>query len=267
MAKKITKEVHAFIAGESYKILEELSNQAGKKKGKIIEELLRKQKMSASDIYPVSFKGINISIRRVSTGIKDLDDFLDGGIPSNFLVVVTGDPGTGKTLLGCHFLASTKEKALLFVFQENFAQLAKHCHQIGIDLAKLEEKGLLYAYDMKSVCVEAIVEEIVAKKPKRVVIDSVASLHNKDDKLTAWYYLVSELKKQNIACLMIMRGNESGNSCIFENRSDGVIHIEKELDDSGKWKRNFLIKKMRATCLDTVKIGFSITSNGIVVKK
>lgn len=39
------------------------------------------------------------SIERLSTGIKELDELLDGGIPKGFFVALTGEPGTGKTVL------------------------------------------------------------------------------------------------------------------------------------------------------------------------
>jgi circadian clock protein KaiC len=41
---------------------------------------------------------------KVSTGIPSLDDVLAGGLPPGRLYLVEGDPGTGKTTLGLHFL-------------------------------------------------------------------------------------------------------------------------------------------------------------------
>ena len=41
---------------------------------------------------------------RASTGIPGLDDVLGGGLPTNHVYLVEGNPGSGKTTLGLHFL-------------------------------------------------------------------------------------------------------------------------------------------------------------------
>ncbi|MEM2094277.1 MAG: ATPase domain-containing protein, partial [Candidatus Bathyarchaeia archaeon] len=42
---------------------------------------------------------------RISTGIRELDAMISGGIPRGFMVAVTGEPGTGKTVLCIHYIA------------------------------------------------------------------------------------------------------------------------------------------------------------------
>jgi len=37
-------------------------------------------------------------LKRLSTGIPEVDKLLAGGIPEGFLVAITGEPGTGKTV-------------------------------------------------------------------------------------------------------------------------------------------------------------------------
>jgi len=43
------------------------------------------------------------SVFRVSTGIRELDEALEGGIPKGSWVAITGEPGTGKSILCMHF--------------------------------------------------------------------------------------------------------------------------------------------------------------------
>jgi len=45
------------------------------------------------------------SLERISTGIPEIDQIIGGGIPQGFLVAVTGEPGTGKTIFAIHFIA------------------------------------------------------------------------------------------------------------------------------------------------------------------
>ena len=46
---------------------------------------------------------------RASTGVPGLDDVLGGGLPVNHVYLVEGDPGSGKTTLGLHFLQAQLE--------------------------------------------------------------------------------------------------------------------------------------------------------------
>ena len=44
-------------------------------------------------------------LKRLSTGIPEVDKLVAGGIPEGFLVAITGEPGTGKTVFCMHFIA------------------------------------------------------------------------------------------------------------------------------------------------------------------
>jgi len=43
-------------------------------------------------------------IKRVPTGISGLDEVLGGGFPRGSLVILAGNPGTGKTIFSATFL-------------------------------------------------------------------------------------------------------------------------------------------------------------------
>jgi KaiC/GvpD/RAD55 family RecA-like ATPase len=53
-------------------------------------------------IYTKSSK--SYPMERISTGIPPLDEEIDGGLPKNKSFLVTGTPGSGKTLFGMHIL-------------------------------------------------------------------------------------------------------------------------------------------------------------------
>ena len=62
--------------------------------------------------------------QRVSTGMKELDRVLGGGIVQGSLVLVGGDPGIGKStllLLVCRNLAEHKVKVLYISGEESLA--------------------------------------------------------------------------------------------------------------------------------------------------
>ena len=63
---------------------------------------------------------------RITTGVAGLDALLLGGLPRASATMVQGGTGTGKTLLGLHFLlegARRGEPGILFTLEETPAQI------------------------------------------------------------------------------------------------------------------------------------------------
>src|SRR5678815_2328357 len=90
-------------------------------------------------------------IRKTPTGIPGLDDITKGGFPQGRPTLVSGGPGSGKTLLGVSFLVNGaqqfSEPGVLMTFEENAAELAQDVRSLGYDLDKLvEQKKLIVDY-------------------------------------------------------------------------------------------------------------------------
>jgi len=84
-------------------------------------------------------------MERLSTGIDELDALIQG-YPKGKTFLVSGDAGTGKTILALHFLnACCKDglKSIYIAMEENPEDLKAQAASFGWDLAKYEEKGLL----------------------------------------------------------------------------------------------------------------------------
>jgi len=82
----------------------------------------------------------------LSTGVPGLDRLSQaGGYPRASVTAVTGPPGSGKTLLGLHFVAQAtpQEPALLFGCYESPALLFEIADSFGIDLIGLRDQGPL----------------------------------------------------------------------------------------------------------------------------
>jgi len=52
---------------------------------------------------PLSASSAHSGLVRVSTGIRELDEALEGGVPKGSWVAITGEPGTGKSILCMHY--------------------------------------------------------------------------------------------------------------------------------------------------------------------
>jgi circadian clock protein KaiC len=128
---------------------------------------------------------------RVSTGIPGLDHILRGGLLPSRVYLVHGDPGTGKTTLGLHFLAAgiaARERAMLITFGPCEPHIRRDAAAIGLKIDGVSVLDLtpppeafseLQTYDIFSPAeVErdpmsvAIAKAIEQNKPKRIFMDS-----------------------------------------------------------------------------------------------
>jgi circadian clock protein KaiC len=88
----------------------------------------------------------NLKRVAMSSGIKELDQLLGGGIESGSSTLILGPAGTGKSLVAIVFVVaaiSRGEKAALFVFDEELGLLFSRMKGLGIDLEKLQQDQLL----------------------------------------------------------------------------------------------------------------------------
>jgi circadian clock protein KaiC len=84
-----------------------------------------------------------MQIERVPTGIAGLDALIEGGFPKGRSVLVTGEPGTVKTIFALQFLAeglNRGEKAIYVAADESPTDILEQAASLGWDLEKYVEK-------------------------------------------------------------------------------------------------------------------------------
>lgn len=129
-----------------------------------------------------------VSDERLSTGVTDLDEMLEGkGYFRGSSVLVSGTAGSGKTTLAASFAAATGsrgERCLYIDFEESAGQVNRNMKSVGIDLEPWSKKGLFfheawrptqYGLEMHLLRIHKLIEKI---KPHSVVIDPVTNLMN-----------------------------------------------------------------------------------------
>jgi circadian clock protein KaiC len=80
---------------------------------------------------------------RVPTGIAGLDDLIEGGFPKGRSILVTGEPGTGKTIFALQFLVEglrRGEKGIYVAADEGPADIIEQAGSLGWDLEKHIDK-------------------------------------------------------------------------------------------------------------------------------
>jgi|YelNatPaOPRAMG01_1025707.scaffolds.fasta_scaffold06517_6 KaiC/GvpD/RAD55 family RecA-like ATPase len=219
-------------------------------------------------------------IERTPSGIKGLDTLLKGGFPKYSTILISGTPGTGKTILSIQFLVNGalnyKEKGVYISLEEDVNRIKKYMYTtFGWPLEQLQKKGKLilvksdiYDFEVFKNLIETNVEKIGAE---RIVIDplTVISLFFEKplDIRRSLLDLDKLLKRLNCTTLLTCEIPEGTNAIssfgIEEFTCDGIILLSYF---PGLSPRGITIRKMRATDHATEIYPFEIKSGkGIVV--
>ena len=151
----------------------------------------------------------------LSSGIRELDRLLGGGLETGASTLILGPAGTGKSLLAIVFIVSAiarGEKAAMFVFDEELGLLFARMRGLGIDLEAMQESGSLFVEQVDAAelspgefahRVRKMVDE---DNIKTVVIDSLngyqASMPEENSLILHMHELLQYLNRRGIATFM-----------------------------------------------------------------
>ena len=119
---------------------------------------------------------------RVKTGVSGFDELVEGGIPKGFNVLITGLPGTGKTIFGLQYLYTglkNGENGLYVSIDSKPDMLKEQAKQFGMDFSQYEKDKKVTFLDvpadrLKVNLFDMIEEEAKEIKATRIVFDSLA---------------------------------------------------------------------------------------------
>jgi len=122
-----------------------------------------------------------VKSNRVSTGLDDLDELLKGGLPYNSITLVSGTPGSGKTIMCFHFIEAgirNGEKCLFLTSDERIENIIYQANEVGFDFQSAIDNGhLKFKYlDLDKSNIHRDMEEEFRAGYTRVVLDSLTPL-------------------------------------------------------------------------------------------
>ena len=221
-----------------------------------------------------------IKLKRVSTGIPGLDNLMDGGIPENSVVLVTGGAGCGKTTLANQFIwhgLQNGENCLYITLEESPKDIKLDALQFGWDFSKYEDKGMyrIVYYDPFELgeLIERMTDLITVNKIKRLVIDSISLfglyVDNEYKIRKELYKLINALKEAGCTTLLLSEIPEGdakrlSRYGVEEFVVDGVIALYYLNVGEGVF-RNIEVRKMRRTNHKNGTFPLTITNKGIKV--
>ncbi len=139
-------------------------------------------------VLPITSLALNhtASNERIATGIPRLDAMLGGkGFFRGSSILLTGTPGTGKTIISANFAqaaARRGERVLFFSFEESPDQITRNMQSIGLRLEPLVKGGLLRFHSARpslyglEMHLATMFKEIAEFQPHVVIIDPITSL-------------------------------------------------------------------------------------------
>jgi len=226
--------------------------------------------------------GLEKENSRVSTGIRRLDELLSGGLLRNSITLVSGTPGSGKTILCFNYIAEglkNGEKCLYLSSDERADNILKQARAVGFDFRSAVDSGQLKFMYMdldKSSIHKDMEEEIKNGGYHRVVLDSLtpvaevpvwmSGVHDiipplEETRMTKGFpagsipatrvhirRIMSILNNRNCTAIVTSEVPEGSRSLsrdtISEFLVDGIILMDL---DTTMDRRKLTVRKMRAT--------------------
>lgn len=216
---------------------------------------------------------------RTKTGIPGMDQLIGGGIPKGNVVVISGDPGSGKTGVCLEFLykgaALFNENGVFISLEETEEEIIKFAAMFGWDYRSLIAKGKLEIitvelYDFDKL-VTTIEDAVQRNKAERIVIDPgvVFRLYFKSEldarkRILNLGRMLKDLGVTSIITNEIALERAKSLYGLEEYVADGVIllyHTKLE----NRFVRSIGILKMRGTKISEKLHPFEIAKDGMKV--
>ncbi len=221
-------------------------------------------------------------VQRIPSGIPGLDDLLEGGFPKESITLVSGTPGTGKTIVCFQFIQAgldAGETCLYLTSDERTENLLRQSSELGFDFqSAVDQKQLkiMYLNLEKQTVHREIEEEISTGAYTRVVLDSLTPLSEvpvwvvskgaeiipSENSFSTNAYPLDSVQAMRVhirRIMSILTANHStslvtsevpegtrqlSRDSVSEFLSDGILFLDL---DTSMDRRKLTIRKMRAT--------------------
>ena len=205
------------------------------------------------------------------TGIRGLDEILQGGLPVNRLYLLRGEPGVGKTTLALQYLlegVAQGESVMYITLSETREEVlgvaASHGWNLDkvaiFELSALEQQLALESQNTifhsaeieLNKTTDALLTEIKRVAPQRLVLDSLSELRLLSDTAFRYRRQMLALKQffagRNITVLLLDdHAGESGGDLHVQSIAHGVITLEQIQSDYGAERRRIRVNKLRGS--------------------
>lgn len=224
------------------------------------------------------------AIEKLATRIQGLDEMLHGGIPAGRLTLVTGGPGSGKTILGVELLyraALEGAPGVFIAFEETAEAVRANARAMGFDLAALERTQKLVVaapelpqslttagdFDIQGLLagLSALIDAIQARCIVIDALDVILRLfedgrreREEIERLHRW------LRARGVTTVLTLKVAKSADRLYpyLDFMADCVLHLDQRIADQIRTRRLAVIK-YRGSGFMNNETPFAITPAGI----
>jgi DNA repair protein RadA/Sms len=237
----------------------------------MVEEIVIKQAPGAKHLPPAKPRPITAvdvgAVPRMSTGVKEFDRVLGGGIVPGSLILIGGDPGIGKSTLLLQVAGemSNVHGSVLYVSgEESAAQIRIRAER----LAKINDNLLI----MTETNLDEVTVQAGQIKPSLLIIDSIQTMYSPEIPAAPGSVgqvrestgkLLRFAKENDISVVIIGHVTKEGNIAgprLLEHMVDVVLYFEGERSYAFR-----VLRAMKNRFGSTTDSGlFSMEENGLI---
>ncbi|MDU0955149.1 MAG: circadian clock protein KaiC [Bradyrhizobium sp.] len=236
-------------------------------------------------VMPITSSGLahDAWTERVSTGIADLDDMLEGqGYYKGSSILVSGMAGSGKSTVSAHFansICQAGQCCIYFALEESPQQIGRNMRSVGLDLQQWVDRGLLrfsarrpnlYGLETHLASMHREVKEF---DPAAVVVDPISALMGAGvagDVHSMTLRLIDFLKSRGVTALFTNLGAGSAETATTEMQISSLTDTWLLLynrETNGEHNRQLYLLKSRGMAHSNQVREFLMSAGGISLRE
>ncbi len=220
--------------------------------------------------------------RRVSTGIREIDELIGGGIPEGDSMLLAGPSGSGKSMLATQFIVEglrRGEPGVIAIFEELPSQYIRRAALMGLDLEGPQRDGFLKIIYIRplDLSVDETVHELISAVrelgAKRVVLDSLVGFEValapgfRHEFRESLYRMIAALTRLGVTIVSTVEVQESFTNLGLSNfaisfLADDIIRL-RYVSIKGQLRKMLLVVKMRGSQHSVDLWEYTINDKGI----
>lgn len=168
--------------------------------------------------------------QRISSGSAEVDQVLGGGIVPGAIILLSGDPGIGKSTLTLQLSAQVNKSVLYVSGEESASQIKLRADRLGIEADKLDLITDTNVDAIANTIDKGNYELVIIDSIQTMAVDSLTGSPGTVGQITASAQMLQRVAKQkHVAMLIIGHVTKEGSIAgpkILEHLVDVVLYLE-----------------------------------------